>query len=537
MKKLRWYTALMLLVILVLAGFQVYWLRDNYHREARALEERTTILFRETGDQLRDSLIRQRLKSAIGDTVLWSGISHPSGTPHYAENIVTDAIKAARVMGDMQTLRIGQTDTIKQARSGNGKIFVSLNTQLTDSIGSISHPDSVSTGDIKEITLIRPSRPQGRPVIRVRDSPERTQVLRRDSASGNFFQTGTFVLTDKDGKRVMLSLDTIVSDTIPESLLEASFARVLKSKNTEVPFTLVKAKDAPPGNFRPGFSLARTGSGYSVKLGNTFPYLIKQISLPVLFSVFLVGITVFSFLLLYRSLRRQRHLAVMKNDLISNITHELKTPIATVGVAIEALKNFNAIQDPARTREYLDISQNELHRLELLVDKGLKLSMFENKDIELNYQQCDLGEMVKDVIASLRLQAEKQQARISLDVSGDAVLQGDKLHLMSVVFNLLDNALKYSRDNASIQVMIEEKDKQVELRVKDNGIGIPGQYKDKVFEKFFRVPAGNTHNAKGHGLGLSYVAKVIQQHGGSITLDSYEGLGSTFTIILPKQQS
>lgn len=226
----------------------------------------------------------------------------------------------------------------------------------------------------------------------------------------------------------------------------------------------------------------------------------------------------------------------MKSDLMSNITHELKTPIATVGVAIEALKNFNAIQDPQRTREYLDISQNELQRLSLLVDKVLKLSMFEKKDVELKQEVFDLGQVVDEVVSSLRLQTEKYRGQITVETSGSLQLRGDRLHLQSVVFNLLDNALKYSKENPSIRVQLTGREGEVELKVSDNGIGIPAGYLNKVFEKFFRVPTGDTHNAKGHGLGLSYVAQVVKQHGGTISLDSHEGIGSTFTIIIPKNQ-
>jgi two-component system phosphate regulon sensor histidine kinase PhoR len=278
-------------------------------------------------------------------------------------------------------------------------------------------------------------------------------------------------------------------------------------------------------------------AGYRLQLGNSFSYLVKKISWPILFSVLLVGLTVVSFILLYRSLLHQHRLAQIKNDLISNITHELKTPIATVGVAIEALKNFNAIQDPQKTKEYLDISQNELQRLGLLVDKVLKLSMFENKKIELKYEVLDLDEIVKEVVASLRLQLEKMNARIKMNTEGKLLVNGDRVHLLSVVFNLLDNALKYSKENAAIQVEITEAHDNIILKVTDNGIGIPQEYKTKVFEKFFRVPTGDKHNAKGHGLGLSYAAQVIRQHQGNIEVDSHEGLGSTFTITLPKSLS
>jgi len=277
--------------------------------------------------------------------------------------------------------------------------------------------------------------------------------------------------------------------------------------------------------------------GYKLQLGNTAPYLVRQLALPALFSFFLVGITVLAFVLLYRNLLKQQRLGQMKNDLISNITHELKTPISTVGVAIEALKNFNAIQDPKRAKDYLDISQNELQRLGLLVDKVLKLSMFEKKEIDLNFELFDLKDVVNEVVTSLRLQIEKCNATVTIQAEGDTTLKGDRLHLLSVVFNLLDNALKYSKENATINLVLKADASNIVMHVSDNGIGIPAVYKEKVFEKFFRVPAGDTHNAKGHGLGLSYSAQVLRQHHGSITVDSSEGVGSTFTIILPKDQN
>ena len=233
----------------------------------------------------------------------------------------------------------------------------------------------------------------------------------------------------------------------------------------------------------------------------------------------------------------KKKLANIKNEFISNITHELKTPIATVGVAIEALRNFNAINDPKRTEEYLDISQSELHRLSLLVDKVLKLSMFEKKEIELKYESLDLKDVVNEVVSSMKLQIEKHHANISVNAEGNTSMQGDRLHLLSVVFNLLDNALKYGNGNIAVKFDLREKEKEVELSVADNGIGISPEYKDKVFEKFFRVPLGNTHNTKGYGLGLSYVAHVIQKHKGKIEIESQPGLGSKFIISLPKQQA
>ena len=208
-------------------------------------------------------------------------------------------------------------------------------------------------------------------------------------------------------------------------------------------------------------------------------------------------------------------------------------------MAIEALKNFNAIDNPERTREYLDISQNELHRLSLLVDKVLKLSMFENQGIELKYETLNLRGIVTEVVESLKLQLEKFKATVEVHYEGETELRGDRLHLLSVVFNLLDNALKYrsAEKEVKIDVQINGTADAVQLIIRDNGIGISTEYQEKIFEKFFRVPHGDTHNAKGYGLGLSYVAQVIKKHEGTITVQSVPGESTSFTITLPKSQS
>jgi two-component system phosphate regulon sensor histidine kinase PhoR len=266
-------------------------------------------------------------------------------------------------------------------------------------------------------------------------------------------------------------------------------------------------------------------------------YLARRIAVQALFSLLLVGFTTGSFLMLYRNWRKQQRLTELKNDFIGNMTHELKTPIATVSVAVEALRHFNALQDPVRTQEYLEISAGELRRLSLMVDKVLKLSLFETKGIELKNESFDLRTLAEEVMASMRLQFEKYRAKLSMETEGtDFSLRADKLHITSVIFNLLDNALKYSREDPSIRVGLRAEPEQVVLSVADNGMGIPSAYIGRVFEKFFRVPTGDQHNVKGYGLGLSYVSYVLRRHGGRISVESEEGVGSRFIIRIPRDQ-
>jgi two-component system, OmpR family, phosphate regulon sensor histidine kinase PhoR len=322
------------------------------------------------------------------------------------------------------------------------------------------------------------------------------------------------------------------------------FDSVLRKENIRVPYTITvvdsgSLKISPPPAFMAMNNKVTLGFfnpvTFQLNLGDTRWYLIRQMGQPLSISFLLVGITVMAFLILYRNLLQQRRLTALKNEFISNITHELKTPLATVSVAIEAMKNFNALQDPEKTREYLDISGNELQRLSLLVDKVLKLSMFEKQQVEINKEKFDLAQLVEEVVASMRLQLEKYKAQVAIEMEGtNFELEADRLHLTSVIFNLLDNALKYSKSIPGIQIKIRATAQALELSVTDNGQGIPAAYQGRIFEKFVRVPSGDRHNVKGYGLGLSYVAYVVKRHQGSLQLESQEGIGSRFTIVLPR---
>lgn len=277
-----------------------------------------------------------------------------------------------------------------------------------------------------------------------------------------------------------------------------------------------------------------SGERFRAEISGFHGYLFQKIAPQILFSFLLFACVALAFLFVYQSLRQQMRLTELKNEFIRNMTHELKTPISTVSVAIEALQNFDALTDPARTREYLAISQLELNRLSLLVDKVLRMSLFERGDAELKNEPLDLRALVEEVLAAMKLQFEKYRAEVNFSVSGtDFSLRGDRLHLVSVLYNLLENALKYSPLPAKISVNLVHSELGLTLQVRDQGRGIPAEYLGRVFEKFFRVPTGDVHDVKGHGLGLNYVAGVLRLHRGSIEVESREGVGTAFTVRLP----
>lgn len=487
MNKLRWLLVLMGITIAGVAAFQFYWLRQNYGREKKTLGIKTDVAFRETVMQLQ------------------------------VENLKLD------ISGDSlhdQKFKFFKTDSNQNIRlrfAPREKVISSINV-MRDKIGSQLRKDT-----------------QNRKGVMITLNQRATMSAESDS-----------VVIEKDLKfpgdekvfHFLYSVDSL-QDSISVKELTAAFATVLDKQEINVPFSITKldtaewVMDQTQNTVTVGFA---NPISYQLNLGNTFSYLIKKISLPILFSFLLLGITILSFTLLYRNLLKQQRLTALKNEFIGNITHELKTPVATVGVAIEALKNFNAMQDQQRTKEYLDISSLELQRLSLLVDKVLRLSMFENKGISLKFEKVDLKTIVDEVIASFKLQLEKNKAEVHVTTEGNTTITGDKLHLMSVIFNLVDNALKYSREEPQITIDIKETNEEVVISIMDNGIGVPKEYREKIFDKFFRVPHGDTHDAKGYGLGLSYVAQVINGHNGNIHVDGEAGRGSVFVITLPKEQ-
>jgi signal transduction histidine kinase len=276
--------------------------------------------------------------------------------------------------------------------------------------------------------------------------------------------------------------------------------------------------------------------GFQVDLQDIRWLVFKRITPQLSFSVILTLLTTLSFWMMWRNIKAQQRLAMLKNDFISNMTHELKTPVTTVGVALEALQNFNGLENKALTQEYLTIAQNELNRLSLLTDKILKTAIFENQGINFQPERVDLEKIVEQVMSSLKLVFEKNKAVTTLEKKGgDFQLLGSTIHLTNVVYNLLDNALKYSAENPTINISLQERGAELILSVQDNGVGISPEYKKRIFEKFFRVPSGDVHNTKGYGLGLSYVESVVKAHGGKIVVESETSWGSTFIIYLPIQ--
>jgi two-component system phosphate regulon sensor histidine kinase PhoR len=218
---------------------------------------------------------------------------------------------------------------------------------------------------------------------------------------------------------------------------------------------------------------------------------------------------------------------------MNNLTHELKTPISTIGLASEALGDSDLTLDEEQEKYYITMIRAENKRLGVLVEKVLQASLTDSKTLSIFIQQLNVHDIIKEVVKNVAMQVRRHGGKIDLHLNAtNPIVHADKIHITNVIFNLVDNALKYSPENAIIEIYSSQTPDGIELRVKDNGLGIPKEYLGKVFERLFRVPTGNVHDVKGFGLGLSYVKTVIERHNADIYVESELGKGTTFIMNL-----
>lgn len=265
-------------------------------------------------------------------------------------------------------------------------------------------------------------------------------------------------------------------------------------------------------------------------------YLFKKISSQFVFSLVLLFVTSLSFWFAYKNVKKQIRLNMIKSDLISNISHELKTPVSSVKLAIEVLKNFDFNRDEKKRKEYLEIAFLEINRLDFLIDKVMNTSFFENDKLILTRQKTNMKDLAVDLIDSLKVWFADKKAVVTLNAPNEMYeAYIDKFHIEGVFKNLIENSIKYGQEQPHVQVGLSQTNDEIIIFISDDGPGIPNDYADKVFDKFFRVPSGDKHNVKGYGLGLSYVSLVVQQHGGRIMFrNNASGKGCTVTFYIPK---
>ena len=399
----------------------------------------------------------------------------------------------------------------EQLKKNLTKVFTDVQQKISDSLYMANVVGPVATGNPATVT------------IEALPDSEQTRNVGLSTAGRYKILSSTMRISGAEEKR-LFKVDTIVFNEL--------FTSQMRQNGWNFSSEWINSSDS---NKKAAGALFINSNFFTdnngVVVSNYRHYIFWKLLPQMFFVLILLSLTATAFVVTFKSLKAQIKLSVLKDDFISNMSHELKTPIATVKVALEALNNYNIIDDPKLSREYLGMATSEMDRLELLATRVLNPSLLETGKIYLQQESHDLKELVDGVLTAMQPRLRQHDAKVSFYASGDRFpVHVDVLHMQGVLVNLIDNSLKYGIAPVRINIDLAEQEGKVRLALTDNGPGIPEEYKEKVFEKFFRVPTGNLHNTKGYGLGLSYVAQVMRQHKGKIDVNNIAEGGCMFTL-------
>jgi two-component system phosphate regulon sensor histidine kinase PhoR len=333
-------------------------------------------------------------------------------------------------------------------------------------------------------------------------------LLRKEFSRRNIledFEYGIYdCFTDSVVYGNYVSLDTLSTDTVPHSKLQ---------------------KLDKDGHYFGVYFPKRKSTLWEAEATSGWTWIFPAVVTLIVFSFFAYSVWV---------ILRQKKLSEMKNDFIGNMTHELKTPISTIALSSEVISDPAIVHEPERLQAYAHIIRSENERLRTQVERVLQLATLDKGSLELKPEAVDMHVIAREVAEHLLLPLQERRVRLDLKLEASRpVVKGDRVHLMNALTNLVDNALKYGPEDATIELRTNDHDGQLHLHVQDHGIGIHRDDLKHIFERFYRVHTGNVHNVKGFGLGLHYVRQIAEAHGGRVTVQSEPGQGSTFSLHLP----
>ncbi len=547
--RLRFIFGLLALCLLGIYGFQAYWLYGSY--------QLATAQFERTAQEALEAVVQQqqlaRAKQVFG--LVLDERRGPALSTRASRTGGVDSFVRLRLV-PKDSLPPGDPATLKQllhqggrsaagtpgppgaVRRGNENALARLGQQPSDSLRA-RRPNTV--------VVIRPVPNQRGPklVQSLFVQTDQRRPVRSDS------------LANKLSRLVVSNWKSSRGTNLPR--LARAYRAELRQRGLDADFKLDTASNADPTSSvrmpaaqRPG--APRRLPSYAAYPVHTSPvplnpvrglsvaasfrtpraYVLRQLTGSLAGSAALLGLTTGCFALMLSTILRQKKLAEVKNDFINNMTHELKTPLATVSAALEALQDFGALADPRKTDTYLTMARQEARRLSDLVEKVLHIAVEARPGhlLALHAEPVRPAELVAELVSRHELQSPKP-VQFDVRIAPADTLLLDRLHLAGALHNLLDNAIKYSPERVAIRITGQPVAGGWQLSVADDGPGIAPGYQDAVFEQFFRVPTGNLHPVKGFGLGLYYVRQVVESHGGRVSVRSALGQGSEFVVWLP----
>ncbi len=337
-------------------------------------------------------------------------------------------------------------------------------------------------------------------------------------------------------------LGKILANAINETGIRLDYKYAVKNANLGKEKIIVGSKDYRPGKKDEFNARLFPYDLYGAKpnyLNIYFPkrsgYLLRATGFTIIptiiLTTLLIGIFVYTIMIIFR----QKKLSMIKNDFINNMTHELKTPISTISLASQMLEDGSVTNTPKTIEHISKVINQESKRLSFQVEKVLQMAVFNEGRLKFKFKEFDVNEMIRTVTGNFELRVKNKNGTLTTEITAEyPVVKGDEVHITNVIFNLLDNAVKYSKEIPDIKVSTENRKGFVVISVQDKGIGISKEHLAQIFDRFYRVPTGNVHNVKGFGLGLSYVKKIVDSHNGKIKVESAVNKGTKFSILFPQ---
>ena len=507
MMKNRFLPVSILLMTAALVGIfvlQVYWFKQAYELKSREFDARVNMALIETADRIEELETKTILRNKLEP-----GIDY---FPQFPDSSSATAIPSDALL-DQTNFTIREPESEAEASASQQKIFLPDGTELTlesSTIGQLS--DSMrATAQLEKQRLFTDIMlelfaytKQGMQAVNPAEVDSILKSTLRDFGIRSHY-TGAVYLPQSDS--AMLFSGTQSFTPLHES---PYYIRLFPQYMFAAPQFLV--------------------IDFSDKIASIVAELQTIIILFLLFSSIIIAVYAYTL----RNFLRQRKLSELKTDFINNMTHEFKTPIASISLAADSLKNPKILQNPELILHYGEIIKEENRRMNRHIESVLQSAILEKDALELRREKAHVHSLLEIAADRAKFQHRVREVQIAEEYEADDdTVWGDELHLVNVFVNLLDNAVKYCEGTPQIVIRTRNENNSIVISFTDNGIGIKKDDLKEVFQKFYRVPTGNLHNVKGFGLGLSYVKSIAELHGGSVSADSIFGKGSTFTVSIP----
>lgn len=505
-------SAFMTISLVVFVSMQLYWLKEYYS----ALEQEFSNKVYSSMDQVREKAIDLEVDKFFthnGDRNFLDSIRNNSG------NATQQSLQVLMDTGGKQVRRINSfSKTILQ------KSDIPLTTK----------------GDSMEVTNLYTD--EGR-IVQKNPVGPLSAKFSQDLSTNNFTLQQLVKINAVNmpiQKRISASeLKNLIQKELAMKGINTPFGYAVLDKNnaaTKITSEIYRKNEAQSkynfelfsdGQFKTIFSLSLVFPNRNYALvQNNLPMLVGTMaSLLIILIIYIISI---------KYMIGQKKVSAIKTDFINNMSHEFKTPLATISVATDSLSNDKIATNPDKVKYYSALIKQENLRMKKQVENVLNMSKLERNEMKLFLKSTDMQEIIKSIVHSFQLIIEQRHGSLETDFAAQKhVIKVDEFHISNALINLLDNANKYSPQTPNIKISTKNEGNWYVISISDKGIGMDAQNKDKIFEKFFREETGNIHNVKGQGLGLSYVKKIIEMHKGTISVTSEKGVGSTFTVKLP----